>query len=305
MLAVVAVTTIALTPRASAYVQTTSDRSNMPVQWVERCIIVRPDLRGSQDFSIDQIEATLDRAVANWTSRTLSCGYLLLQSAPAVRVADVGIDGQETLVFRDQLWERPGAAMPHDPSIIALTTVFYVDTPGFVGDATILDADIELNGVNYTFTTDVTTAVARDNTVIADLENTLTHELGHVQGLGHTCWDHIRDTPPLDNNGDPIPDCNGALPESILDTTMYPYPLMVGETSKRHLSQDDVNGICDVYPQTAAAPACFAEVDGGCSVARFGSAAPSTSSAFPFSFAFTLAFSFSFAFARRRMRRRR
>jgi uncharacterized protein (TIGR03382 family) len=253
---------------AFAYVRTTSDKSGVPVQWNERCIVVRPDARGSQDVPLDQLQATLDRAVLNWTTRTLSCGYLLLESASPIGRADVGIDGRPTLVFRDQVWARPGSKMPHDPGIIALTTVFYVNTPGFVGDATILDADIELNGVNYTFTTDPVNGVARPGTDIADLENTLTHELGHVQGLAHTCWDHIKEVPPLDNTGQPIPDCNGPVPDSILQTTMYPYPLTPRETSKRHLSQDDVDGVCDVYPISAPPPACHQEIDGGCAIAH-------------------------------------
>jgi uncharacterized protein (TIGR03382 family) len=182
-----------------------------------------------------------------------------------------GIDGRPTVVFRDVRWSD-ARGEPRDPGIIALTTVFYVDTPGYLGDATILDADVELNGVNYTFTTDVTTAMPRLGTEVADLENTLTHELGHVQGLGHTCWDHVRDTPPLDNRGQPIPDCRGNLPQSILNTTMYPYPLMPGETSKRHLSQDDVNGVCDPYPLAGIPPPCQQEIDGGCAVTPHGAA---------------------------------
>jgi hypothetical protein len=49
---------------------------------------------------------------------------------------------------------------------------------------------------------------------------------------------------------------------------MYPYPLTPLETSKRHLSQDDVNGVCDVYPIAAPPPACHQEVDGGCEFSR-------------------------------------
>jgi hypothetical protein len=252
---------------AGAYVRTTSDRSGVPVQWLQSCILVRPDSRGSQDVSIDQIESTLARSVTNWASRTLSCSYLRLQAAKAARVQEVGIDSQPSIVFRDKVWARPGSSVVRDPSIIALTTVFYVDTPGYVGDASILDADIELNGVNYTFTIDNAGATPRPNTELADLENTLTHELGHVQGLGHTCWDHIKEMPPRDHLGQPIPDCNLTLPQSILETTMYPYPLMEGETSKRDLAQDDIDGICAVYPATDPVPACHQELNGGCDLA--------------------------------------
>jgi hypothetical protein len=181
----------------------------------------------------------------------------------------VAPDGLPALIFRNTTWQRPGHA-PHDPSAIGLTTVMYVNTPGVIGDATILDADIELNNVNYTFTTDPTNATARPGTQLADLENTLTHELGHVQGLAHTCWDHIAPSPPHDNSGNPIPDCNDALPESILATTMYPYASMPGEISKRNLSPDDSAGVCDVYQSLATQLACHPEVVGGypaCAVA--------------------------------------
>ena len=45
---------------------------------------------------------------------------------------------------------------------------------------------------------------------------------------------------PLDDRGQPIPDCSGVVPQSVLATTMYPYPLSNGETSKRRLSPDDI-----------------------------------------------------------------
>jgi hypothetical protein len=255
---------------AGAYVRTTSDKSGVPVKWLSRCITVRPEAHGSQDVGMGDIEVTLARAVSNWQSRTDSCGYLVLNVGAASTGGSFGIDGRPTVVFRDVRW-TDARGQPRDPGIIALTTVFYVDTPGYVGDASILDADIELNGVNYTFALDAAAGTPRPGTEIADLENTLTHELGHVQGLAHTCWDHIRDEPPLDNHGQPIPDCRDALPQSILDTTMYPYPLAPGETSKRHLAQDDVDGICEPYPVLDPhPPACQQEIDGGCSVAPRG-----------------------------------
>src|SRR5205823_13804226 len=129
-----------------------------------------------------------------------------------------------------------------------------------------LDTDIELNGVNYTFSTDPANGTPRPGTMLIDLESTMTHELGHVQGLAHTCWDHVTDTPPLDNTGNPIPDCNGPLPASIVMTTMYPYYGATGDTSKRMLSGDDVNGVCDVYQRVARTLACYPEIDGGCAV---------------------------------------
>ena len=250
---------------AVAYVRTTTETSGVAVQWNEKCVTVTIDERGSKDVSLGDIDTTLGRAIQNWSTRTSRCGGLSLSMTRAYRVLDVADDGLPAVIFRNDTWQRPGHA-PHDPSAIGLTTVMYVNTPGIPGDGTILDADIELNNVNYTFTTDPTNATARPGTQLADLENTLTHELGHVQGLAHTCWDHITATPPLDNNGEPIPDCNDPnLPLSITDTTMYPYATMPGETSKRNLSPDDVSGVCDVYQPLAGKLGCYPEIDGGCS----------------------------------------
>lgn len=253
---------------ANAYVRTTTETSRVAVQWNERCVVVTIDERGSKDVSLADIATTLARAVSNWTSRTGKCGGLALASRPAYKVLDVAADGLPAVIFRNDAWQRPGHA-PHDPSAIGLTTVLYVNTPGLPGDGTILDADIELNNVNYTFTTDPANALPRDGTQLADLENTLTHELGHVQGLAHTCWDHISESPPLDNLGQPIPDCNDPnLPPAITNATMFPYATMQGETSKRTLSPDDVAGVCEVYQPLAGKLGCYPEIDGGaCSAA--------------------------------------
>jgi len=253
---------------ADAYVRTTTEASGVPVQWNEHCVVVTVDQRGSKDVPLDQVDDALARAVSNWTKYTSSCNGIALASRPAYKVLDVAADGLPAVIFRNEMWQRPGHA-PHDPSAIGLTTVMYVNTPGTVGDGTILDADIELNNVNYTFTTDPANAVARPGTQVADLENTLTHELGHVQGLAHTCWDHVTATPPLDNNGMPIPDCNDPdLPPLVTDATMYPYASMEGETSKRNITPDDVAGVCDVYGPLAGKLGCYPEIDGGaCSAA--------------------------------------
>lgn len=266
---------LALAPDARAYVRTTTETSNVPVQWNERCITVTIDQRGSKDVPLDQVAATLQRAIDNWTKRTSTCGGLALFMTPARQVLDVAPDGLPAVIFRNDVWARPGHP-PHDPAAIGLTTVMYVNTPGIIGDGTILDADIELNNVNYTFTTDPANATPRPGTQLADLENTLTHELGHVQGLAHTCWDHTTATPPKDNLGNPIPDCNNPdLPASITATTMYPYATVAGETSKRNISDDDLHGVCDVYGQLTGHLGCYPEIDGGyaCDVAPCASCA--------------------------------
>lgn len=98
---------------------------------------------------------------------------------------------------------------PYDSNGLALTTITYDDKTG-----KIYDADIELNGVNYRF--DV---VEETPSSYSDIQNTLTHEIGHLIGLDHS-YD----------------------PSSV----MYPTS-RAGETKKRVLSPDDIEGVCEIY----------------------------------------------------------
>ena len=248
---------------AAAYVRTTSDTTGTPLFWGVRCVVVQPDIRGSQDLDIDTISSTLDQATRNWSSRIDACSSMRLSAVPPGTIPPAAISARQddihAVQFRDATWDD-------DPSIIAKTTVWHLDAPGNPDDGLIFDADIKLNGVGYTFVVEPSTVTPRSGTVVADLENTLTHELGHVLGLGHTCWDHITDTPPLDNTGNPIPDCGDpTLPATILDATMYPYSLMPGDTAKRSLTDDDVAGICQPYPPSSTAT-CSPWIRGGCSL---------------------------------------
>lgn len=248
----------------------------MPVQWNEKCIVVTIDQRGSKDVPLTEISSTLGRALNNWTSRTNMCGGLTLSRVPAYKVLDVAADGLPAVIFRNDVWQRPGHA-PHDPAAIGLTTVMYVNTPGLPGDGTILDADIELNNVNYTFTTDPANATARPGTQLADLENTLTHELGHLQGLDHTCADAATPPQEVDDSGNPPPSCDtlGSLPleeqVKIKLATMYNFA-QPGEISKRSPEADDVAGIANAYPPADDPGSCkTTDLDAfktsGCSIA--------------------------------------
>ena len=112
---------------------------------------------------------------------------------------------------------------------IALTTTTFNNKTG-----EIYDSDIELNAAAYVFTTvDGPTCSnppprPATNCVGTDIRNTLTHEIGHVLGLDHA--------------SDPT-------------ATMYPTAAL-GETSKRVLHTDDINGLCTIYPKGVAIAAC-------------------------------------------------
>lgn len=89
-----------------------------------------------------------------------------------------------------------------------------------------------------------------------DLENTLTHEVGHFLGLAHPCEFQGAGGAP----GCPTQQAN----PTMWATTMFP-TAPPGETQKVSVAQDDVDGLCAVYPSTFT-PASCPSMDGasGC-----------------------------------------
>ncbi|MFL5300452.1 MAG: hypothetical protein ACJ79R_08935, partial [Anaeromyxobacteraceae bacterium] len=128
--------------------------------------------------------------------------------------------------------------------ILALTTVtFDVDT------GEIVDADMELHGwdgnlaspTGFYFTCASSSTCGPtyggQNCAAIDVQNTVTHEAGHMLGLDHVCV------------------AGGAAPSNVCpagaEPTMAP-TAGKGDIDKRTLEPDDVAGVCSIYP--AAAP---------------------------------------------------
>lgn len=116
---------------------------------------------------------------------------------------------------------------PHDPRAIAVTTSAFDTRSGVV-----VDADVELNGEDFDF--ERLEGICEARSGLMDLRNVLTHEVGHVLGL-----EHPPDTP------------------KYAETTMFASAPPC-ETKKRSLSQDDVDGICSIYPAGEPTAPCFA-----------------------------------------------
>jgi hypothetical protein len=126
----------------------------------------------------------------------------------------------------------------HGAGVLALTYITF-DATGVV-----LDSDTEINAASA-FPTLVdsppcTGGIVTSTCVGNDVQNTMTHELGHALGLGHS----------------PDP-----------SSTMYA-SAPIGETSKRVLDPASKQFVCDVYPRGLASQDCSvpdAGTDGGTS----------------------------------------
>ena len=252
------VVTLALTLDASAFVRSRT-KHGTAVYWPGACVFVQPDSDGTADLPAEAVFATVQKSMQNWQALTASCGYLQLQYDQPAKL-EAHLDGKNVVKFRADKWCHPDDSQNHNvcyaAAAAAITTVFYLDRPGDAQDGYIIDADVELNNLNFTFANVIEgqpLPQARPGTSVADLENTLTHELGHLQGLDHTCADSATPANEVDDTGNPPPACNNlamltpAQLSKIREATMY-NSAMPGETKKRSPEADDVAGVCNIYP---------------------------------------------------------
>lgn len=117
---------------------------------------------------------------------------------------------------------------PLNSGTIAITLTTYDEKSGII-----YDSDITLNSVNFFFTTADTgplcnPPVLTTNCVSTDIQNTMTHEIGHLVGLDHT-----------------------RAPGSTMNARAE-----LGEVSKRNIDTGSRDFVCAVYPRGQASQSC-------------------------------------------------
>jgi len=248
---------------AEAFVRYLTE-DNPPFFWAQASVPITgyPNDFTQTSMTTDQVAGALQGAAAAWSNETNSCTYLELVPALSTAPTPLAVnDGHNSLIFHNTLWCHVAADgscdVEYDSTALAVTT----DTAN-TKTGQIYDADVEVNLVDYQWAD-----LVEDPNLSSDmdLQNALTHELGHLIGLDHTCFDALTSVTgvrPDDNNGQPVPDCAGASPD-VKATTMYP-SAQPGDTQKRTLAPDDVNAVCTIYPVDDPPPPPGTGVNGGC-----------------------------------------
>ncbi|MGZ3444193.1 MAG: myxosortase-dependent metalloprotease, MXAN_2677/MXAN_2678 family [Myxococcaceae bacterium] len=192
------------------------------------------------------------RSEGSWAAQANACSSLALLEGPhsssrATGYDQTGSNENLVLVRTADCFRAVGADDPcrkndtcgnvhdcwdHGAAILAVTLLTYDET------GALLDTDIEVNGaLSYLSLVDSPPCLPGAITpscVGNDVQNTVTHELGHALGLGHS--------------PDPASTMFGTGP--------------LGETSKRILDPASKQFVCDVYTRGFAAKDCFVP-DGG------------------------------------------
>jgi hypothetical protein len=248
-------------PRVSAYCRTTTcptcdyDAKGCPTGdplfWPSSCVTFSMQYEASKQVDLPTATTVMEKAFAIW--QAVTCGES--GAPPAIRVDHHFGDVACTVHEYNQTDANANIVMfrddvwPYEGSanVLGLTTVTYSRRTG-----AIFDVDMELNGTHRLSVEEVVPPSSYD------LQSIATHEAGHFLGLTHS---------------------------TDRSATMW-HQYTAGSDSFRMLADDDILGICSVFPPTTPAhcdpaprqgfsPTCgiFPSGDGGkCSVARVGTA---------------------------------
>jgi uncharacterized protein (TIGR03382 family) len=231
---------------AQEFRRTAVPGQSLCLYWPVRDYVYHYDAAGSARTPERTEFAAMEASFDSWRTLAATCSDFRFERAEDLAAPDVayvagGEPNVNVITFREAacadvvpiedpcfLEESCGnrfRCWEHNEGTLALTTTTFSFRTG-----AILDADIEFNAAptggseGFLFTTVAgppCVAEQSPSCVAIDLQNTLTHELGHVVGLDHVI-----------------------SPGATMEATAPP-----GETQKRILDEGTAAGFCSVYPR--------------------------------------------------------
>jgi hypothetical protein len=232
--------------RERAFVRNGPTKGGHFLSWASGCVLMIYASEGTSHLAGDLEFTVLDDTLKTWTN--VPGSYIELRSAGR-ETREVGKDIVNVVKFRDTRWCRPAVdgdpERCHSADAAAITTLAFIDDAGSDRDGEIVDADVEVNGVNFDISTDGKSEHSSGG-CFADLGNTMTHELGHVLGLDHTCI-LSGQAASIDNDGNPVPRCDLTTDEDIREATMFAAQVC-SETKKITLGNNDLEAVETIYP---------------------------------------------------------
>lgn len=201
--------------------------AGVPLEWRQRCISYTLVPSAALGLDLVAVRDTLEASFGTWMAQRCQgdaerLPIVLGQTEELGRCTHAEYNrfgpNANTVVFVSD-WESRGADYVREA--YGLTLVWHDPDTG-----EILDADIQINLNRGEIA--LCAASGCESSRAIDLQNVLTHEVGHFLGLAHSA-EH--------------------------DATMYG-DADFGETSKRTLHPDDAAGICEIYGALTAPPEC-------------------------------------------------
>lgn len=246
---------------ASAFVRSTVPGTGICLWWDTRDIPWTLNDQGAESVGFEATQQAVRASFDEW--QRPDCSDLSFTERTPTASTVVGFDRDDgdrnlnLLVWRpvdcedvapgdDPCWDDASCGNEFDcwdfgPGTIAVTTTTFRQDTG-----EILDGDIEFNAANFLFTTvdrpPCDPEAISTSCVATDIQNTATHEIGHLIGFDHST----------------------TRGSTMLATAR------IGDTFMRSLLQDDEVGLCTVYPTDGPTLTCTGDNsqgqngDGGC-----------------------------------------
>ena len=197
------------------------------VRWQKETVTYKVDPHGSKDISSKGIDKfgpavteldAIKKAFDSW--QHVDGSFLDFSHDGDTSSKKTGNDKINSIVWINDDWQSVEFNPPASALAVTITT--------FKNSGSIVDADIHFNGQHHNWAV-INSEEERQGNYI-DIQNTATHEIGHMIGIDHSTEDYFESI------------------QVLAKSTMFPAS-SPGETFRQALNADDVAAITHLYPK--------------------------------------------------------